>query len=186
VGSDIPLAAEMAVRLLPASVLTQLGGSFVKALYRAALAHPATIALKATDCGGTTIGFCLASSDTGALQHGLRRRLLASILRALLNPARFKLVPRFISSVLEDEPQPYVAAELLLLYVDDMCQRQGSGRAVVEQLETELRKRGVDRYRVAVRTQLTKAKAFYTATGFVFEQERLVLGEPMTYFVRDL
>jgi len=43
---DVPAAAEMAVRLLPASLLAQLGRSFLAALYRAALDHPSTIALK--------------------------------------------------------------------------------------------------------------------------------------------
>ncbi len=184
--SDIGLAAEMAVRLLPASVLTQLGASFVKALYRAALEHPATVALKAIDSSGTTIGFCLASSDTSDLLRGLRRRLLFTTLRSLLSLVRLKLIPRFVSGIFEDEPRPHLAAELLLLYVDETCQRQGGGRALTGQLETAFRGRRVDRYRVAVRSQLTKAKAFYAATGFVFEQERLVLGEPMTYFVRPL
>jgi hypothetical protein len=38
---------------------------------------------------------------------------------------------------------------------------------------------------VAVRSQLSSAKAFYQATGFALEQERMVLGESMTYFLRD-
>ena len=39
-------------------------------------------------------------------------------------------------------------------------------------------------YRVAVRSHLTVARAFYLATGFQPEQELSVLGAPMTYLTK--
>jgi ribosomal protein S18 acetylase RimI-like enzyme len=183
---DIDAAARMAVRLLPASLLCQLGESFMRALYRMALGHPATIALKATQRDGRPVGFCLASSDSTALQQQLRSALALPTVRALLAPSRHKLIPSFLRGILEPEVQPHMPAELLLLYVDEECQRKGSGRALVCQLEAELIAQTVPSYRVAVRSHLERAKAFYTATGFRFEQERMMLGEPMTYFIREL
>jgi ribosomal protein S18 acetylase RimI-like enzyme len=86
----------------------------------------------------------------------------------------------------EAEPEPHVAAELLLLYVDQSRQRHGIGSALVTRLESALKQAGAAEYRVAVRKQLDGACAFYRASGFVFEQQRPVLGHPMAYFVRDL
>jgi ribosomal protein S18 acetylase RimI-like enzyme len=185
-ADEVTLAAEMAVRLLPASLLAQLGTPFMVTFFKAALDHPDTIALTAMDQAGQVVGFCLASSNTSAFQRSVRARVLGATARALMNPARVRLIPSFIRGFFETEPEPHIPAELLLLYVDGVCQRQGSGRALVEQLERGFKGRGVPRYRVAVRSQLTMAKAFYCATGFVPEQERTVLGEPMSYFVREI
>ncbi len=184
--ADIDAAAQMAVRLLPASLLCQLGESFMRALYRTALRHSATVALRATGENGCATGFCLASSDSIALQQHLRSNLAIPTARALLAPSRLKLIPRFLQGLFDPEPQPHMCAELLLLYVDGQGQRKGSGRALIRQLEARFTCQSVPAYRVAVRSQLSGAKAFYIASGFTFEQERVVLGEPMTYFVREL
>jgi hypothetical protein len=37
---------------------------------------------------------------------------------------------------------------------------------------------------VAVRSHLSVARAFYLATGFIPEQEMMVLGAPMTYLTK--
>jgi ribosomal protein S18 acetylase RimI-like enzyme len=111
---------------------------------------------------------------------------LAVVAQALLAPSRHKLIPGFLRGIVEPEPQPHMSAELLLLYVDEECQRQGSGRALVRELEADFVAQTVPAYRVAVRSHLERARAFYTASGFTFEQERMVLGEPMTYFIREL
>jgi len=185
-AQDIPFAAEMAVRLLPASLLAQLGLDFMAALYRAALDHPATVALKIVDPQARALGFCLASVDADGFQRSVRPRLLTATARALASPARMRLIPHLLRGLVDSEPEPLVPAELLLLYVDGTCQRQGSGRRLILQLEAELARRGVRQYRVAVRSQLASARAFYLAMGFRFEQERQVLGEPMTYFTREI
>jgi hypothetical protein len=44
----------------------------------------------------------------------------------------------------------------------------------------------VSRYRVAVRSHLAAARAFYGATGFEPEQELRVLGHPMTYLTKKI
>lgn len=183
---DVPAAAEMAVRLLPASgfVAGSARPFILAALYRAALDHPSTIALKVVDAGARPVGFCLVSTDVDGFEQFVRPRILVATVRALLGPARMRLIPHLWRSLAESKPRPHVPAELLLLYVDETCQRSGSGRKLVLHVEAELAGRGACAYRVAVRSQLASARAFYTAMGFLLEQERPVLGQPMTYFMR--
>ena len=87
---------------------------------------------------------------------------------------------------MEKQPSPHVAGELILLFVAPDRLRRGVGSRLVGGLEEELQRRQVARYRVAVRSQLAEAQAFYRAAGFGFEQEARVLGEPMAYFLREL
>jgi GNAT superfamily N-acetyltransferase len=82
------------------------------------------------------------------------------------------------------EPQPAISAELLLLVVDASVRRHQIGRRLVDALEEVFATEHVVLYRVAVRSHLTVARAFYLATGFVPEQELAVLGAPMTYLTK--
>jgi GNAT superfamily N-acetyltransferase len=185
--ADIPEAATMAARILSASLVVQLGPAFLQAFHRAALEQPTTIALGAFDAdSGQPLGFALATSDIHAFNARVRRRVLVPLALALLSPSRWPLMPKFAQSFFEAEPHPDIPAELLLLYVDSSAQRCGVGRGLLEQLDAALRSKGANRYRVAVRSHLEGARAFYDSTGFVLEQELLVLGEPMTYYTRAL
>ena len=77
-----------------------------------------------------------------------------------------------------------ISGELLLLVVDPRVRRHHVGKGLVAQLERVFAEHGIDRYRVALRSQLEIARAFYLATGFVHEQELAVLGESMTYLTK--
>jgi ribosomal protein S18 acetylase RimI-like enzyme len=186
-GDDVGHAAALAVRTLANdSRLAQLGESFLRNLYRAALAQSDSLAAKAVNETGETVGYALASADVHAFRAFVQPRMTLPTARSLLNPRRLYLLPKIIRSLHEPEPQPHVPAELLLLYVEPGHKRRGAGRELLKWLHTAFGARGVPRYRVAVRSHLGDAKAFYQAVGFVFEQELSVLGEPMTYFVREL
>jgi ribosomal protein S18 acetylase RimI-like enzyme len=185
-SADAPAAAEMAERVLHGSLLAQLGTPFLTAFYRVALSHPATVSSVAFGAHGQPLGFALATSDVHAFHRYVRPRVALRTLQALLSPGRISLVPNFVRSLTEGEPEPEIPAELLLLYVEPDAHRRGTGRQLISSIEQRLAEVGAARYRVAVRSQLAAARAFYLATGFTFEQERLVLGEPMTYFTRQL
>jgi ribosomal protein S18 acetylase RimI-like enzyme len=183
---DVPEAAAMAARILSGSLVAQLGPGFLRSFHMAALEQAETIALGAFDGNGQPLGFALATSDIHAFNSRIRRRVLVPLARALLPPRRWQLIPKFARSLFETEPEPDIPAELLFLYVDPTVHRGGVGSGLIEHLDAELRSRCVDRYRVAVRSHLEAARAFYDSTGFVLEQEITVLGESMTYFTRAL
>jgi ribosomal protein S18 acetylase RimI-like enzyme len=186
-SDDVAHAATLAVRTLAdESRLAQLGVTFLSAFFRASLQHPDTIAVKAVSEAGQTVGYALASADTHAFRRHVQPRIALHMARALLNPRRIHLLSNMVLGLREAEPEPPVPSELLLLYVEPTSKRQGVGSKLLQSVETAFVARDIRRYRVAVRSQLGDARAFYQAVGFVFEQELPVLGEPMTYLVRAL
>lgn len=186
-NADVAHAATLAVRTLAdESRLAQLGATFLEAFYRASLQHRDTIAAKAVDELGQSVGYVLTSADVHAFRRHVQPRIVRPMAQALVHPRRIRLVPNIVRGLRDAEPEPYIPAELLLLYVEPQQMRRGAGRALLNWLEPSFKERGIERYRVAVRSRLGEAKAFYQAVGFVFEQELPVLGEPMTYFVRTL
>jgi GNAT superfamily N-acetyltransferase len=91
-----------------------------------------------------------------------------------------------MNQLVEREPEPYIPAELLLLVVDGRVRRRGIGRQLLGALEDAFAREGVTRYRVAVRSHLASARAFYQSLDFAPEQELAVLGRPMTYLTKDV
>jgi ribosomal protein S18 acetylase RimI-like enzyme len=183
---DIPALVALQLATLSESRVTQLGPGFLRDFYRAALAHPGTITLVAVGDDGQPIGAVLASSDVDGFNKFVGRRVLLSLLRAFVQPSRWYLLPKFALRLLERDVEPHIPAELILLFVAPDTLRQGLGRKLVSTLEEEFRNLRVAVYRVAVRSQLKDAQAFYRALGFTYEQELRVLGEPMVYFLRSL
>ena len=109
---------------------------------------------------------------------------MAALASALLHPSRWRLAPSVVRGAIESEPEPYVPAELLLLVVDSRARRRGIGHRLLTELERRLANQQVAVYRVAVRSYLEIARAFYRASGFEPEQELTVLGHPMTYLTK--
>lgn len=182
-AADVPAVALMQVRILLDSLVTQLGEAFVKRFLQATLSHPGTVALVARE-GLRLAGFCVSTFDVHGFRRHVQPRVLLPLTTALL--LRPRLAPKFVRSVFEPEPVPQIPAELLLLVVDDLHQRGGIGRKLLAGWEHRLAASAPGRYRVAVRSHLAGALAFYAACGFRFEQELRVLGAPMTYLVREL
>ncbi len=161
----------------------RLGPAFVGRLLALALRHPATSLLVADD-GSEVVAFALGTRDRHGFDRFLKPRLLAVLTVALLR--RPQLAPAFVFSLLDGEPQPVIPAELMLLAVREDHRRESFASRLLDALEAEWRAAKVARYRVSMRSELTVALEFYRHRGFAFEQERPVLGRPMTYLTRDL
>jgi GNAT superfamily N-acetyltransferase len=181
---DIAAVAELQMAFLDGSIVTQLGPRFLTALHQAALGHPSTRAFVASEADGAIGGFAVASLDVAAFNRHVKRRVFAPLVQTLLTPRGLPLIWRFAQSLIEPEPEPYMPAELLLLTVDSRHRRRGIGQRLLSAAEQAFARDGVSRYRVAVRSQLAVARAFYLATGFEAEQELLVLGQPMAYLTK--
>ena len=182
--SQVEEIVALQVAHLEGSVITAMGPGFLDSFHRAALEQPATRGFVAVQADGRVVGFVLASTDVHAFDRHIKRRLLCWFVVALAPPARWPLIPAVVSGVFEGEPQPPIPAELLLLVVAPAVRRLGVGRRLVRTLGAAFAQDGISRYRVAVRSHLATARALYTADGFVPEQERLVLGRPMTYLTK--
>lgn len=183
-AGDVAAVVELQLAFLDGSIVTQLGAKFLTAFHQAALGLGSSRAFVAADPGGAIGGFALASLDVAAFHRHVKRRVLVQLLQALLTARGLPLMWRFARSLVEAEPEPHMAAELLLLTVDARYRRRGIGQRLLAAVEQAFARDGVSRYRVAVRSQLAVARAFYLATGFEPEQTLLVLGRPMTYLIK--
>ncbi len=177
-----PIVAIAGQELGP-SLVVRLGPAFLHRMLALARRHPATCLLVAEDAS-EVVAFALATRDRHGFDAFLKPRLLAALAAALLR--RPRLAPPFVRSLLDGEAQPPIPAELMLLAVRADHRRASLATDLLEVMESEWRAAGIARYRVSMRSELTVALEFYRHRGFVFEQERSVLGRPMTYLTRDL
>ena len=180
---DVAQVVDLQRAFLDGSIVTELGSDFLTAFHVAALAHPATRAFVAMD-EGVVAGFAVVSTDVAAFNAHVKPRVLLPLVRALMSPRGARLGVGIVRSLFEAEPEPHIPAELLLLVVDGRMRRRGIGQRLVASLEETFAREGISRYRVAVRSHLMVARAFYLALGFEPEQELIVLGHPMTYLTK--
>ena len=183
--ADIPQVVTLQVAFLEGSIVTELGTGFLCRFHAAALAHPSARAVVAIE-ESTVLGFALASTDVHAFNKYVKPRVLVPLVRALASPRRLRMGLSVARGLTDREPQPPIPAELLLLVVDSGVRRRGIGRRLLRSLEDGFRRERVATYRVAVRSHLAVARSFYLATGFTPEQERTVLGRPMTYLTKHV
>lgn len=184
--ADIAAVVALQIAFLEGSIVTELGPAFLARFHGAALEQPATLTFVACDEAGSIVGFVIASIEVHAFNDYVKPRVLAALVAALLHPRNWRLAFGVARGIVEREPGPYVPAELLLLVVDSRVRRRRIGHRLLVELESALAARGVPRYRVAVRSHLEVARAFYRALGFEPEQELIVLGRPMTYLTRQV
>jgi ribosomal protein S18 acetylase RimI-like enzyme len=184
-AADIPQVVSLQTAYLEGSIVTDLGAGFLDKFHVAALAHPSARALVAAE-DSTLSGFALASIDVHAFNRYIKPRVLLPLVRALLAPRGLRLGGSIALGLVDRDPQPPIPAELLLLVVDSKMRRRGIGRRLLDTLEDGFRCERVCRYRVAVRSHLAVARAFYLATGFEPEQDLLVFGRPMTYLTKQV
>jgi|SRR5579871_6552748 len=180
---DLAAVVDLQVAFLVGSLVTELGAAFVTAFYRVALPHHSTRAFVAAD-GDAIVGAAFATVDVARFDAHVKPRILLPLAAALAPPARWRLLKPLTTSLVERGPGHAIPAELLTLVVDGRQRQRGIGRSLLDALEHRLACEGIGEYRVAVRSQLDVARAFYQATGFVFEQELMVLARPMTYLTK--
>ncbi len=183
--ADIPHVVALQIAFLEGSIVTDLGTGFLSRFHALALAHRSARALVATQ-GATILGFALASTDVHAFNGYVKPRVLLRLVAALASPRGLRIGWSVARGLTDREPQPLIPAELLLLVVDSRVRRRGIGQRLLAGLEDGFLRERVNIYRVAVRSHLAVARAFYLAIGFTPEQELAVLGRPMTYLTRQV
>jgi GNAT superfamily N-acetyltransferase len=182
------LAAVVALQRisLEGSIVTALGRAFLTRFHAAALDHPSTRAFVAIAGDEAAVGFVLASMDVERFNRYVKRRVWPALVRALLASGGWRHAMSFARSLAETDPRPLIPAALLLLFVDSRVRRRGVARQLLMTLEEAFAAEQVSRYRVAVRTHLAEARAFYLAEGFQPEQELSLLGHPMAYLTKQV
>ena len=183
---DIAAVVALQTAFLDGSIVTRLGPRFLTPFHAHALAHVSSRAFVARDGTAAIVGFALGSVDVEAFNRHVKPRVLGPLVRSLLSPSRIGVLAGLVRMIAEGEPQPPIPAELLLLVVAPSARRLGVGAALLKAMEDAFARQQIARYRVAVRSHLAAARAFYSARGFEHEQGRAVLGRPMVYLTKQV
>jgi ribosomal protein S18 acetylase RimI-like enzyme len=183
---DIPVVVTLQTAFLDGSIITQLGPGFLTRFHGVALEHDSCRGFVARDTNRDIVGFAVGSVNVHDFNRYVKPRVLPALFRSLLSPFGVGLAGNLARMVIEGEPQPSIPAELLLLVVDPRARRRGVGGGLLSAMEESFAFQQIPRYRVAVRSHLAAARAFYLALQFQHEQERTVLGRPMVYLTKHV
>ena len=193
-GPIVPLAkrhAAAAARLHAGGIddgfLSTLGQAFLKQIYQAVPTCPSSFGY-VFEQHGQVLGFIACAESTASFyKQALKRRMLPmlwSLKRHVLHPLKVKRMwqtLRYPADVGRDLP----AAEVLSIAVDEDARGLGVGKALAAAAIEELRRRGIDRLKVAVGAD-APAIAFYERCGFTFALQRAHHGLPMKVYVLDI
>jgi ribosomal protein S18 acetylase RimI-like enzyme len=164
--------ADLHIQEIHHGALPLLGRGFMASMYRGIAAAPCGAVWMAIE-DGQVAGFVAGSAHTGRTYRGIvfgRGPMLCA--QALLG---LILRPRVIGKLISlgrymnrDQPAANAGprAELLAIAVSGRMHHRGVGRALVAELEHELRQQNVGEYFVSTNAQEIVSNRFYRSLGF--------------------
>ena len=190
--ADITQAKDVALlhkKEIPTGFISSLHINVIKKLYERIINDEILFVLKDN---GKIIGFVSCAMDTGRLYKRFLMKNLFQVLPYFL-PKIFSL--SFVKKVLETLTAPFKTKvekekeipELLSIVVSSEVQARGLGKLLLDALEEELRKRGVEEYKVVAGEKLVAANKFYRKNGFeLTKQSEIHSGEKSNIYVKTL
>ena len=193
IDSVIPLAkrharqvADLHIEGIHTGFLSSLGTGFLKQIYKALPGCRSGFGYVWEDPDGSVVGFVACAESTGRLyKQSLRRRGVLMMLPLLRFMFRWSVIKRlwqtlrYPADVGNDVPE----AELLSIAVDASARARGVGKRLMAAAVEEFRRRGIERFKVAVWAGNETANAFYQRRGFTLALQREHHGLPMNIYV---
>ena len=189
----IPLAkrharqvARLHINGIDTGFLSSLGPGFLKQIYKALPGCGSGFGYVWEDPDGAVVGFIACAESTGKLyKQSLLRRGVLMALPLLRFVFRWSVIKRlwqtlrYPAEVGADVP----AAELLSIAVDPSARGRGVGKQLMAAAVEAFRRRGIERFKVAVWAGNEAANAFYQRCGFTLALQREHHGLPMNIYV---
>lgn len=165
--SDAESMARLHRESMPTAFLPELGGGFLRRLYRAMTNEPDAVAVVAED-RGAVVGFAAAVPSVGAFYRGfVRHEGFAAGLAAAPKLVRPSVLRRAIETARHPARTPGLPdAELLSIAVDAQHRSGGVGRELADAVTAGLADRGVRRFKVVVDVDNEDANRFYERLGY--------------------
>ena len=169
-GDAFEAVLHLHLELLDGGFMTSLGPGFLRRVFRNVVLSPAGIPLMAQDLGtGQVVGYLMGSVDTASLYraflfrhawsawphlipHLAQPRVWRKLFETMLYPAR---------QTIPDLPE----AELLDFGVRESHQGSGLAERLFRRFVDELKKQGIQRFRITSGGKLRRAHGFYEKVG---------------------
>lgn len=163
--SDADALAGLHIRAIP-GFLPRLGRRFMRLLYRALATSPEAVVLVADD-GNGPVGFVAGVIDTGRFyRRFLIRHGLSALLAALPRLVRPAVLRKGWETLRYGATGSGAPAELLAMAVAPGARDAGLGTTLGSSFLEEMSRRGVDRVKVVVGSDNSRAIAAYHKMGF--------------------
>lgn len=174
----------------PGYYLTELGTSFLRAMYGWYVRNPEAIAHVALDAEGNVVGFVVGTADAVSYQRSLIREkwrpMLAALCQRLLAKPqgtlrlireRTDLMRPALGTILAsrsseldragvNSEQGVATASLVSIGIKPSARRSGLGRTLSEIFLHQARQRGCERVTLSVREDNVEARRFYESMGW--------------------
>ena len=190
--AEIADLARLHAACLTDSLVTEMGPGYVRAFYRYVVDSPREFVVTSRDAAGRIVAATVISLEPATFN----RRLL---LHTPLLPHLIVRLPALVggwwrptlpvdAGAISPLPKvPDTMPEMLLIFVAAEQRGAGRGRALVHEVDGDLRARGVPAYQARTELNLAnRALRFYDENGFTRAGVSVRLGKPFQVFVRTL
>jgi GNAT superfamily N-acetyltransferase len=187
---DALFIAELHKIGIPTGFISSLNINVVRKLYEKIIEEGIVYVLK--DEKGKIIGFISCVLDT---KHFYKKFIFKNfwIVLPFFLPKVFSL--SFLKKVFETLTAPskteskkeLEVPELLSIVISPNVQARGLGKVLLDTLESDLRKRGINSYKVVAGEKLEAANKFYKKNGFVlFDKTEIHRGDISNVYLKEL
>ena len=188
---DLESVAELHAESIKTGFLSQLGTSFLKELYRAIGKQPGACVLVA-ESDGKVNGFIAGTIDTGNLYKSMLAknwyRFFIPLVRFILNPiAVYKITETLLYGLRQGRStlkQEIYNAELLSISVHASTRGKGTGKALIQELETFFHSKGISGYKVVTFAHDQRSNKFYKSCTFSHHTQFIHHGNTMNEYVK--
>jgi len=171
--NDCQYIAKIHYQEIKQGFLNQLGEKFLCLFYKAMIKSPNAFLIVAEN-NKHIIGFVSGCINLKKFYKEFVKRYWHKIFLIALNKIRFVKnileITRYSKKEKNDLPQ----AELLSIAVDVQFQSQGIAKQLFEKFVLEMKKRNINKFKVIVGSDLSKAIKFYEKNGFQFYSKGFV------------
>lgn len=185
--NDSHQLAKLHTQALPGDFLPSLGVDFLEAFYGGVIGRRSVFGF-ASRKKGCVEGFVIGTENMGdfiklTLINNFLKLSFLLFVQVLKRPLILKnLVETLTYSGKENKPP----AELVVIAIDKSSRRKGLGRKLILELESEMKRRGIGEYKLAVTKRNKKANAFYQALNFDYKSSFRLYGKSWNVLVKKL
>ena len=187
--SDINKLAEIHFLELHSDFLPGLGQEFLRLLYLNLLQSKNTH-IWVCELDNNVQGFVVGSKN---FSNDFKKIVLKNFIRfvILISPQIIKS-PNILKNILETflyakkQGHDLIEAELIVIAVSTKFHRKGIGKKLIFMLEKSFMKDNVEKYKVIVNKNNSKANLLYNSIGFKKQREFLLYGKKLNLYIKEI